>query len=172
MNSSFNYKYLVHWLIYIAVQVLVLNGVDYLQMATPFLFILFLINLPADMARIPFLLTAFVTGLVVDVFSSTAGIHCTACVFIAYLKPLFCKALGPSDALTLTPSFRSFGQSRYLQYALSMVAIHHALFFFMENGSTNMLLSVLFRVVQSIIFTMLLVFSVEYFKYRHSSNEN
>ena len=83
MNSFFNINLLTEWVLLIAVQVLVLNGIDYLQWGTPFLFILFIINLPTDMNRIPLLVTAFLTGLVVDVFSSTPGIHSTACVLIA-----------------------------------------------------------------------------------------
>lgn len=171
MNNVFNISLLVEWLILIAVQVLVLNGVDYLQLGTPFLFILFIINLPTDMNRIVLLLTAFVTGLVIDIFSSTPGIHCAACVLIAYLKRWICKALGPSDALSLAPSFQTFGQSRYLQYALAMVVIHHSLFYFLESGTLNQAGQLLIKTVESILITMLLIFSVEYFKYRHNIND-
>lgn len=171
MNSTFDYKQILYWLIYVAVQVLVLNGIDYLQMATPFLYVLFLINLPTDVNRITLLLIAFATGLVIDAFSSTAGIHSFACVLIAYFKPTFCKAFGPSDSSAIKPSFRSFGRTHYLQFAFVMVAIHHLVFYFMENGSLNLMLRVLIKSGESILFTMILIFSVEYFKYRHSIAE-
>lgn len=167
MNSSFSYKYIIHWLLYVAFQVMVLNGVDYLHVATPFLFILFLINLPTELSPISFMLVSFFTGLIVDIFSSTPGIHSFACVLIAYIKPLLCKAFGPSDAMTLTPSFKTFGQIRYLQYALTMVSIHHFLFYFLENGSTRLLIPVLLKAVFSILLTMILVFAIEYLKNRH-----
>ena len=68
MNSFLNINLITEWVLLIAVQVLVLNGIDYLQLGTPFLFILFIIDLPTDMNRITLLLTAFATGLVVDIF--------------------------------------------------------------------------------------------------------
>lgn len=171
MNNVFNINLITEWVLLIAVQVLVLNGIDYLQFGTPFLFILFIIDLPTDMNRITLLLTAFATGLVVDIFSSTPGIHSTACVLIAYLKRWISKALGPSDALALTPSFQTFGQSRYLQYAAAMVAIHHTLFYLLESGSFNQIGNLLIKTVESVLITLLLIFSVEYFKYRHSIND-
>lgn len=171
MNNFFNIQLIIEWVLLIAVQVLVLNGIDYLQLGTPFLFILFIINLPTDMNRIALLVTSFFTGLVIDTFSSTPGIHCAACVLIAYLKRWICKALGPSDALALSPSFQTFGQSRYLQYAFAMVVIHHALFYILESGSLNQAGQLLLRTAEAILFTMLLIFSVEYFKYRHSIND-
>ena len=171
MNSFFNINLLTEWVLLIAVQVLVLNGIDYLQWGTPFLFILFIINLPTDMNRIPLLVTAFLTGLVVDVFSSTPGIHSTACVLIAYLKRWICKALGPSDVSATVPSFQTFGRSRYLQYAAAMETIHHALFYFLESGSLDQAGQSLVKILESVLITILLIFSVEYFKYRHNIND-
>ena len=171
MNSFLNINLITEWVLLIAVQVLVLNGIDYLQLGTPFLFILFIIDLPTDMNRITLLLTAFATGLVVDIFSSTPGIHSTACVLIAYLKRWISKALGPSDISSLTPSFQTFGRSRYLQYAAAMVTIHRTLFYFLESGSLNQAGQTTVKTIESVLITMLLIFSVEYFKYRHSKNE-
>lgn len=172
MNSILNYKDLLRWLAYIAAQVLVLNGLDYLHMATPFLFILFIIDLTTDVNRIQLLFIAFITGLVVDIFSSTPGLHCFACVLIAYLKRWISKAFGPSDTSAITPSFRTFGNTRYLQYALVMVLIHHTLYYFMENGSFNNLPTVLLKDVEAVFLTMILIFSIEYFKFKQSVNEN
>lgn len=171
MNNFLTYKTALAWLAYIAAQVLILNGIDYLHMATPFLFILFLIDVPTDVNRIQYLLLAFATGLVVDVFGSTPGLHCFGCVFVAYTRRWVCKAFGPADTSAITPSFRTFGTARFLQYAFVLVLVHHSLYFLMENGSANNLGMVGLKIAQSALFTMVLVYSIEYFKLKHSKND-
>ncbi len=162
MNFSLIWK----WFVLVGIQVFLLNEVDYLQMATPFLFILFIINLPLEISRIPLLLIGFVTGLIVDVFGNTIGIHTCATTLIAYLRPWILRVMAPTDLGNEVPSFRNFTIARYMEYATVMTVIHHALFFIMENGSTNMLFTVILRIVESSVFTLLLIYSIEYFKYK------
>ena len=65
--------YCVLFVVLVFVQVLVCNNICIFNVATPFIFVYFLIRLPIDM-RINWVLTlSFLTGLIVDVFSDTQG---------------------------------------------------------------------------------------------------
>jgi len=53
----------------------------------PYIYILFILLLPANTNRSLLLIIAFFTGLTVDFFAHTLGLHAAASVFIAYLRP-------------------------------------------------------------------------------------
>lgn len=158
------------FVLYVLAQVVFLNGIDYLHLFSPYLFILFVLTLPTEMGRISQMLWAFAIGLVVDIFSNTTGIHAGACVFIAYIRPAVCRLFASSESSAQTPSFRSYGVLRFMQYAAILVFTHHFVFYLLENMSMNHLDDVILRTVCSSLLTLLLIASVEYFKYRHSNS--
>ena len=70
--------FLFRFLILILVQVVVLNNVQFSGFINPFVYIMFIMMLPVRMPKTFLLLAAFITGLVVDVFSNTMGMHAAA----------------------------------------------------------------------------------------------
>jgi rod shape-determining protein MreD len=108
-------------------------------------------------------------GLIIDMFSGTPGFNAFATVLIAYIKPFFQKALGPREEHELLiPSFKTYGTVMFLQYAGYLVLIHHFMFFLIEDGSISHFISILIKTLCSSIFTMLLIVSIEFFKFRRS----
>ncbi len=167
MNNRY-ISYAFQFLMYVLVQVLVLNGIDYMQVATPFLFILFILGMPNNMGRIPLMLVSFLLGFTVDIFSNTTGCHAAACVLIAYFKPFVAHFFGPIDDSIVEPSFRTFGRLRFMEYAFSLVMVHHLVFYMLENGSFVHMGAVFFRTLQSGIFTLVLIYFVQYIQFKHS----
>ena len=72
-----------------ALQLLVLNHVYLGGYVMPMLYVLFILMLPTDTGRIPMLLIAFGTGLLVDVMNNMLGFHALACTVVAMLRILF-----------------------------------------------------------------------------------
>ena len=72
-----------------ALQMLVLNHVYLGGYVMPMLYVLFILMLPTDTGRIPMLLIAFGTGLLVDVMNNMLGFHALACTVVAMLRILF-----------------------------------------------------------------------------------
>ena len=168
MNSKIILNYGWQFLAYLLVQVMVLNYIDFMGVATPYLFVLFLITLPTEISTVSLMLIAFVMGLIVDVCSDTVGVNAFACVLMSYLKPRFCKLFAPADAGGEAPSFPSFGKGRFFQFALLMVLVHHFCFYLLENGTLIDLGGTLFKAFESSVITMVLICCIEYFKYRHN----
>jgi len=161
------FKYSLYFVLYILVQVLILNNILFFTFINPYLYILFIITLPSTVTREVTLLVAFLMGLIIDMFSGTPGFNAFATVPIAYIKPYFQKAFGPREEHELLiPSFKTYGVGMFLQYAGYLVVIHHFMFFLIEEGSVFNFGSILIKTLCSSIFTVLLIVSMEIFKFR------
>ena len=158
-------RYIFYFTLYILIQVLILSNISFLGFINPYLYILFIITLPSTVTRDATLLIAFVMGLSVDIFTGTLGFNAFATVAVAYIKPFFQKAFGPREEHDfLIPSFQTYGVGMFLQYCVSLVFIHHLLFFIVESASLFRLEEVILKTICSVIFTMLIVISMQLFK--------
>ncbi|MCP2937499.1 hypothetical protein NK983_32875, partial [Salmonella enterica subsp. enterica serovar Typhimurium] len=74
-----------------------------------FPYILFILLLPFETPRLLVMFLAFVTGLVVDMFYDTAGIHAAVCTLIGYSRYYILKVLSPREGYDpgLTPTIQS-----------------------------------------------------------------
>ena len=70
----------IYCLVFLSIQVLVLNNIHFLRLATPFLYVYILLKMPVGTQPVRLLLLAFFTGLVVDSFTNTAGMLPSFCI--------------------------------------------------------------------------------------------
>ena len=77
------------FLLLLLLQVLVLDRIYLGGYISTFLFVLAILMLPTRMGKVPMLLVAFGTGLLVDLFSNRVGMHAFACTLVAFCKILF-----------------------------------------------------------------------------------
>lgn len=143
----------------ILLQVWVLNHIEFSGFINPYLYILFIIQLPFETPKWVLLITAFFLGLIIDIFMATWGIHTFATVFLAYVRPYLLKVIAPRDgyeAGTL-PNVRFFGYDWFIRYSAILVIVHHFVLFYLEAFKFHQFFSTLLRVVLSSIFTMILV---------------
>ena len=80
-------KNIIRFIVLILVQVLVLNNMNLGGYLNPYIYVLFLLLLPANINRSLLLIIAFITGLTIDYFANTLGLHAAASVFLAFLRP-------------------------------------------------------------------------------------
>ena len=68
--------YKIFWFIgLVLLQVLILNHIHILGIATPFLYIYFIIKLSSGVSRNVVMLWAFLLGIIIDIFSNTPGMN-------------------------------------------------------------------------------------------------
>src|SRR5215217_8644525 len=89
MNSRLIFVNAVRWVILLLVQILLLRNLSFYNMATPFVYILFMLLLPFGIPNFILYLVAFLTGLTLDAFYDTLGVHITACIMLALVRILF-----------------------------------------------------------------------------------
>lgn len=136
-----------------------LNNIQFSGFVNPYLYVLFLITLPFDTPGWLLLILGFVTGISVDVFSNTLGMHASATVFLAFLRPYVLRAFAPRDEYQpgTIPVMNHYGFSWFFRYAFILVLAHHLFLFYVEVFSLTHFFSTLWRVIVSSAFTMMLI---------------
>lgn len=127
---------LLQMLVLITLQVLVLNHVQFWGYGTPLIGAAILLYMPMGSSRVGTLLWAFVTGLVLDIFSSTPGISSGALTLTAMVQPSILAAMAPRDAAdNLLPTYDSMGRWNHIRYLMILILVHHLAYFFLESFS-------------------------------------
>lgn len=161
-------KYIGIFAFLILLQVLVLNRVEFSGYVNPYLYILFILILPFETPPWALLLIGFILGFLIDIFCNTLGVHTSATVFMAFLRPIVLSLISPRDgyeAGTL-PRLYFFGFGWYLRYSAILVFAHHLFYFYMEVFKFSDFFDTFGRVLFSFIFTLLLVFVGQLFVYK------
>jgi len=157
-------SFFIRFLVLMAVQVVVLNNVQFSGYINPFVYIMFIMMLPVRIPKSLLLLIAFLTGLVVDMFSNTMGMHAAACVFMAYTRPSLLQLMAPRDGYEAesSPSIKQLGFTWFLIYASALTIIHHLMLFYIEVFRFSEFFSTLLRVVLSSIATVTTILISQY----------
>ncbi len=139
-------------------QLLVFNNVYLGGYTMPMLYVLFILMLPTDTGRIPMLLIAFGTGLLVDVASNMLGFHALACTVVAMLRILFAdRILTRGEPVVIeTPSYHSVTPQYFVGYLMLMLAVFYLVFFTVELFGFRHFGGVLLCTVSSTLATTLL----------------
>lgn len=157
-------RILFRFLVLVSIQVLLLNNIQLSGYINPFLYVMFILMLPVRIPKAVLLVTAFITGIVIDMFSNTMGMHAAACVFLGYLRPGWLRILAPRDGYETdaVPSVKRYGFQWFLVYASVMVLAHHFLLFYLEVFRFSEFFSTFFRVILSSLVTLLLIMLSQY----------
>lgn len=154
---------LFRFLLLIFVQVLVLDQIQISGWVNgyfnPYLYILFLLMLPVNINRLLLLVLCFLTGLSIDVFTGTMGMHASACLMLGLVRPGLLHLLAPRDGYesTLRLTMQGMGGSTFLVYASLMTLIHHTTLFLLEAFNFLQFFDLLLHVITCTLFTMVLI---------------
>ncbi len=143
----------------IGLQVMVLNYIRLNGYINPYIYILWIMLLPFNIKGWVLLLSGFLMGYSVDLFMATPGLHTTASLLIAYLRPAIIRLSGGAQESEnlFEPSLSKMGMRWFFGYSLWLVTIHHATLFFLESFSLAQLGSTLLRTLFSVVFTQLFI---------------
>lgn len=171
MNSRYIPAQVLNFIVYLMLQILVVRNLVLFDVSFCYLYIGFLLLLPIETGVILGMLLGFGTGLLVDIFYNTFGIHAAACVFIMYIRRYWLEATTPRGGydIGIIPSPHVLGLRWFLTYSFPLTMIHHALIFFIEMGSFNLFYFTLIKVIASTAFTLLMIIVVQYIL--HSSRK-
>ena len=150
--------------IFVLVQVLLLNNIHFLRMATPFLYLYVIIKLPVGESRAEQLLLAFFAGLLIDIFGNTPGMHAFACTLAGFFREALIQMyMGKDLPEGIYPSYRAFGYGGFIKYVLTFFVLHHVALFLIESLTLFDPLFLVVRIFSSVVMTTLLICTVEAF---------
>src|SRR5664280_2081310 len=85
------------FILLILLQVLLFNNIQFSGYVNPYVYIMFILLLPIDIPSWLLLILSFVTGLIIDFFSGSPGMHTSATVLVAFIRPYILRIVSPSD---------------------------------------------------------------------------
>lgn len=163
MNKQ-TWRIIGRFVLLMALQLLVLNYVYLGGYVMPMLYVLFILMLPTGMKRIPLLLIAFGTGLLVDVMSNMLGFHALACTVVAMMRILFADRIltRGEPVVVTTPSIYSVTPQYFVSYLLLMLGSFYLIFYAAELFSFRGFGGVLLATLCSTLVTTLLAVLYQY----------
>ncbi len=171
MNSRTIFINIFRWFILLFVQIFLLRNLNYYNLSTPFIYILFILVLPFRIPNLLLFILAFLTGLTMDAFYDTIGVHTSACAVLALVRILFISVSVNRDAFDEPePSLGNMGFKWFTLYALICIFMHHLVVFFLEAFKFNELIYTLSRALISVVFSLFIILLVEFTFHNRKAN--
>ena len=153
---------LVMFMVLLVVQVLILNNVHLLGVGTPLLYVYFAITFRRNFPKWLVLVSCFLLGLLVDVFSNTPGLAASVMTLVGLAQCYLIELIAPRDsAEDLEVSFKTLGFSKFDVLSGMLTLLYCMVFFAVEAFNFFDVLLWLARSLVSAVLTMILILAVE-----------
>jgi len=140
----------------ILIQALLLGGIHILGVASPMLYIYFVIQTPRNTPRWLIMVSSFLLGLIIDVFASTPGMAAASMTLAAFVQPFILELyLHNADDKNFNPSIQTMGMEKYAAYVLFISIVYCTAFFSLEAFSVQHWGIWFFSILGSVIVTAL-----------------
>ena len=154
------------------IQALILNQIEIGSGIQLMVYPLFIFLLPVELSIIYLLSISFILGVSIDSICNTYGLHSSALLSFAYLKPIIFKLFIPRDGYDpiVEANVFTLGGRWFIKCFGTLLFIHHLWFFFFEIFKINELFFVLQKVFLSIPISFLVCVLLQ-FLFIKKSNE-
>ncbi|MTI33625.1 Rod shape-determining protein MreD [Xanthovirga aplysinae] len=161
------FSQILNFAVYIATQVLLVRNLVLFDRGFCFIYIGFLLLIPFEISTTVLMLIGFGTGLIVDIFYDTLGMHTAACVLLMFLRQSWINLLTPRGGYenVYYPSLKMMGVEWFATYALPLIFVHHLLLFYLEAAGFEFFFFTLTKVLASVAFTFLTILIVQFLFY-------
>lgn len=155
---------IVNFLLFILLQVLIFKNMSLFGVAFAFPYLVFLLLVPLEVSSLLMIILGFASGLVIDVFYDTLGIHAAASVFLGYVRGGWLRIITPAGGYETVniPKVQDTGLSWFLAYAFPLIFIHQFSIFFLEAGGFAFWWTTLNKVLWSTLLTGIIVILLQY----------
>ena len=159
-------RYAVIFVLLIFLQLFLFNNIQFSGYVNPYVYVMFILLLPAEIPSWLLLLLSFFTGLTVDLFTGTPGMHTAATVLAGFTRPYVLRVISPREGYETSsdPSMFVYGFKWFLIYTLVIVLIHHTLLFYLEVFRLTDFLNTFLRVLMSSLFSVTFILLLEYMR--------
>ncbi len=120
-------------------------------------FPVFIMLLPLRVPRALLVLLGFAVGITVDLFYGTLGIHASAAVFTAYIRPFVLRVLEPRAGYNMnySPTAARMGTGWFMQYAAILLFLHLFFYFSVEAFTFVYITDILLKTGVSFVVSMI-----------------
>lgn len=146
----------LRFVLLVLAQVTIFNRLNFLGFINPMVYVLFFYWYPIRTNRPFFLLSAFLLGFVIDLFSDTMALHSIAALTAAYARPVVMRFCFGANYEFQGFTFKSTTRLQRITFLLLLISIQHSVFFTLEILSFSHILLILKKIVFTGIATLLL----------------
>lgn len=148
-------------------QIFIFNKIQVTGYINPQVYVLFILMLPFRISGFWLLFLSFMTGLAIDVFMQTPGLHASASVFMAFCRPGVIRLVGKKEDLEAydCPNVRDSGPLWFFSYSIILVTLHHVFLFFMEVFRLSEFSQTLLKILINAILSTLIIMLIQYLFY-------
>jgi rod shape-determining protein MreD len=154
------------FILLLLLQVLLFNNIQFSGYVNPYVYIMFILLLPIEIPAWLLLIISFFTGLIIDLFAGTPGMHTSATVLAGFVRPFILRIISPRDGYEpgADPSILIYGFKWFLIYTSIIVIIHHTALFYLEVFRFTDFFRTLLRVLLSSLFSITFIVLLEYIR--------
>lgn len=147
-------------------QILILNNIQFSGYVNPYVYIMIILMIPSLTPAWLLLVVSFFTGLIIDLFSGSPGMHAGATVLAAFSRPFVLRLIAPRDGYESGSelSLSVYGIRWFFIYASAIVLIHHTALFFLEVFRFEGFFRTILRILVSSAFTLGFILLLEYYR--------
>ncbi|MCZ8230463.1 rod shape-determining protein MreD [Flavobacterium sp.] len=161
MNSTLIVNFF-RFIALLAIQIVVFNNMNFYGYISPFPYILYIILYPVNGNKSTLLVSSFMLGLIMDMFTNSGGVHATACLILAYYRPYIFKFSFGLSYEYQTVKLNDVLTPERFSFLLISILLHHIILFTLEAFEFSFILDVALRTLLSTVFTLLLSITIIY----------
>jgi len=154
------------FILLILLQVLLFNNIQFSGYVNPYVYIMFILLLPMEIPSWLLLILSFATGLTIDLFSGSLGMHSSATVLAGFIRPYVLRIISPRDGYepNSDPSMVTYGFTWFLTYTFLIVLVHHTALFYLEVFRFADFFRTMLRVILSTLFSVTFILLIELYR--------
>lgn len=164
INSIFRFGLIFTLLILL--QVLLFNNIQFSGYVNPYVYIMFILLLPVEIPSWLLLILSFTTGLIMDFFSGSPGMHSSATLLTGFIRPYVLRIVSPRDGYEpgASPSMLVYGFRWFVAYTLLVVFVHHTALLYLEVFRFTDFFRTMLRVLLSSLFSVTFILLIEFYR--------
>ena len=124
----------IYFIVFQIIQIPLLYRLILFDKAFGFFYIGFILLIPYGLSRSLVMALGLVSGLIIDVFSNTPGIHASACVFLAFIRDYWFNISNEPTEDETEINLNEIGLWGFIKYTYPLIFVHHSIIFIIENG--------------------------------------
>lgn len=165
-------KNIIRFIVLVLLQVVIVQNIHLGMYIVLLPYTLFILMLPFETPRVLLLVISFITGMVIDGFYDTQGLHTAACTLMGFSRYYLLRFISPRDGYEpgLVATVEDMGFTWFLSYAGTLILIHHFYFFFLEIFRFGEIFRTLLRILLSSIGTFTFVYLIQFLFYTKRRN--
>jgi len=159
-------KYGLFIILMVLLQLLLFNNIQFSGYVNPYVYIMILLLLPAEIPAWLLLIVSFLTGFTIDMFSGSPGMHSSATLLAGFSRPYVLRLISPRDGYDSGSglSMATYGFRWFVIYTVIIVFIHHFALFYLEVFRLSGFFRTLLRVILSSAFSVAFIVLAEFYR--------